>query len=314
MRKRDLPLAHQFVQALERFDTLKRSLPGIHRPENKDALVYQLVDSVRRVRYVQAISKEAHHPQRADPTSNLFDPLRAAVLKQRAGEEDEAFWLVFLAVHFGKSGSTGWRLLQDVYGGLGTGPAWTWALTSTYPAAFRTWLARSNATLRGSDGVRRRFGNHRKYESLDAHSPSGTGTVVESYVSWVVPHGGHRALIEDAAAVAGGDPKKMFAALYRSMSAVARFGRTAKFDYLSMLGNLGFAPITPNSAFLAGATGPLRGARLLLGGSTQAPLSEPELERVLLELGDELEVSMQVIEDALCNWQKSPGDYVRFRG
>jgi hypothetical protein len=36
-------------------------------------------------------------------------------------------------------------------------------------------------------GVPGGFGNHRKYESLDADSPRGTGAVVESYVGWVNP-------------------------------------------------------------------------------------------------------------------------------
>jgi hypothetical protein len=33
----------------------------------------------------------------------LFDPLKAAVLHYRRGRVDEAYWLVFLAVHFGKA-------------------------------------------------------------------------------------------------------------------------------------------------------------------------------------------------------------------
>jgi len=88
----------------------------------------------------------------------------------------------------------------------------------------------------------------------------------------------------------------------------------AKFDYLTMLGKLGLAGIEPGSAYLEGATGPLRGARLLLGGSVTAALSAPTLDGWLVQLGTDLNVGMQVLEDSLCNWQKTPGKFVPFRG
>jgi hypothetical protein len=34
----------------------------------------------------------------------------------------------------------------------------------------------------------------------------------------------------------------------------------------------------------------------------------------VVKLGDALGVGMQVMEDSLCNWQKSPEAYVPFRG
>ena len=41
------------------------------------------------------------------------------------------------------------------------------------------------------------------------------------------------------------------------MDTVQRFGRLGKFDFLTMLGKLGIAPIEPGITFLKGATGPL---------------------------------------------------------
>jgi hypothetical protein len=97
------------------------------------------------------------------------------------------------------------------------------------------------------------------------------------------------------------------------MSAVKSFGRTARFDYLTMIGKLGLAPIEPGSAYLQGATGPVKGARLLFGDA-HAVLSLKELDIRLVQLGGELNVGMQVLEDALCNWQKSPQKFRPFRG
>ena len=94
------------------------------------------------------------------------------------------------------------------------------------------------------------------------------------------------------------------------MSAVARFGRTARFDYLTMVGKLGLAAIEPPSTYMEGSTGPVRGARLLFGGRENATT----LDSWLVELEAELHVGMQVLEDALCNWQKSPNEFKPFRG
>jgi hypothetical protein len=81
-----------------------------------------------------------------------------------------------------------------------------------------------------------------------------------------------------------------------------------------MLGKLELARIEPGSPYLEGSTGPLAGARLLFSGSNTADISSQDLDSRSVELGDALGVGMQVVEDALCNWQKSPGKFVPFRG
>ena len=50
-------------------------------------------------------------------------------------------------------------------------------------------------------------------------------------------------MIQEAHKLVGQNPYETFDDLYRSMVAVDRFGRLGKFDYLTMLGKLGFAPI-----------------------------------------------------------------------
>lgn len=98
------------------------------------------------------------------------------------------------------------------------------------------------------------------------------------------------------------------------MNNVISFGRTAKFDYLTMIGKLGFAPIEPGSTYMQGSTGPFKGAVLLFSGHTTAALSRADLDAWLIQLEAHLHVGMQVMEDALCNWQKSPGVFRPFRG
>ncbi len=294
------------MRLLRTFSETRRPLPGIASEEAREALAMQMVASLRRLDYTNLVRARHIDPRRADPSSPLFDPERAAMIHAEANRKDEAAWLVFLATHFGRHLVHGWRRVRDVYSGLGAG-VWTWDRVSQDPVAFRSWLRANRHRIGGA------FGNHRKYESLDADSPSGTGAVVQSYVDWIGPTRSHDTRFAELVRAGGNDPHTIFDQFYRSMK-VARFGRLGKFDFLALLGRLDIAPITPGSAYLSGATGPLGGARLLFGGDASAALSSETLDAWLLELDEDLQVGMQVMEDSICNWQKSPTKFVHFRG
>lgn len=309
MRPRDRQLAERLAAGLLAFDREKRPLPAIRDSATHEALIEQLVESIRRVKFVAAVRARKLSNGRADPTDELFDPLKAAILHQRQGNIEEAFWLVFLFVHFGKHARAGWRYAREIYGRLGDGGRWDWVTTSADPSDVRAWLHAHQDDLK-RPGLPHGFGNHRKRESLDAYSSKGTGAAVESYVRWVAPPRTHQALMGEALRQADGDPRRAFDLLYRSMNVVVRFGRLARFDYLTMVGKLGLALIEPGSAYLEGSTGPVRGARLLFGIRASAA----DLDAWLVDLGGELNVGMQVLEDALCNWQKSPLRFKPFRG
>ena len=307
VRPRERTLAAELEGALDRFERASHSLPGIHTVTPRATLVAQLIESLRRVKYVKTIRNRDVSARRSNPNDPLFDPLKAAVLFQMQGMLDEAFWMVFYFVHFGRHKKGGWNYARAVYGRLGDATLrWDWETTSADPTSFRDWLNDNRTAIKayGSPGG---FGNHRKYESLDAYS--GTGAVFESYVNWVGPSGNHEALFAAALAESKGDPRDAFRILYHSMAPVARFGRTAKFDYLSTIGNLGLFPIEPDGAYIQYSTGPKKGARLLFGNH----YTPKELDHLTQELGDQLGVDMQSLEDALCNWQKNPGTFMPFR-
>lgn len=308
MKRRDAISAERLDMALAGHARDRRSLPGIEDARVRGVFVRQMIDSLHRVRYPVAIAARAVSQRRADPTdAAYFDPLRAALFHFRKGCVDEACWLVFLFVHFGKHARGGYRYARDVYGRLGQGGRWDWPSVSTNTIAFETWLGRNHDLIRrsGPGG----FGSHRKYESL---RPDHTGRAVATYVAWVNPLRGHKALLSETLAAAGGDQVAAFDRLYDSMATVVRFGRTARFDYLTMLGKLGIVSIVPGSLKLKGATGPLVGVRRLYGVGQD--VSNATLEAWLRELDAVLGVGPQALEDALCNWQKSPGRYRAFRG
>lgn len=311
MRPRDQQRARLISRRLNRFERV-RPLLGIGDAVAREVFIEQLFESIHRVQYVDVILQRQISALSQNPASESFDPIKAAILAQRRGDMDEAFWLVFLSVHFGKHVRAGWGFVRDIYGAMGEDPYWTWARISADPAAFRDWLDNHQGQFH-HEGVQRHFGNHRKYVSIDARSDTGTGAAFQSYCEWVLDHDNHEQLIQDAVAEFGANPAAVFDGLYRQMEVVS-FGRMGKFDYLTMIGKLRLAPISPGSLYMQGATGPVRGARLLFGGDVNAAIQMANLDEWAVQLGELLGVGAQEMEDAICNWQKSPNRLIRYRG
>ena len=311
MRPRDRQRARVVQRRLTRFANQIRPLPGIANADARMVFVEQLFESIHRVAYVGVVNRRRISQIVQNPGSASFDPIKAAILAQRMGNLDEACWLVFLSVHFGKHARLGWRFVRDIYGANGNVPYWTWERVSADPEAFREWLAGVQEQFQ-ADGAHR-FGNHRKYVSIDARSDGGTGAAVQSYCEWILQYDDHQGLFEWAQDEFGDDSGEQFDGLYHNMD-VMSFGRMAKFDYLTMIGKLLLAPVQPSSLYMTGATGPARGARLMFGGNTNADIPLAELDNLSIRLATILGVGAQEMEDSLCNWQKSPTRLIRYRG
>lgn len=310
MRNKDKELSDQILAGLSRYENEVAPLPGIDADNRRTALTEQIIESVRRVKFAKRLLALDIGNARLDPNDLAFDPLRAAVTFSRSEQHDESCWLVFLFVHFGKHKTDGYQAIRDLYRGLGNTTPWTWDKVIGDLPEFHKWVYDNQARFR-TDGVKRRFGNHRKYESWKADN---LYAVIESYIEWVAPPRTHHDLFDEAESASGGDTYIAFDRLYKSMSRVKRFGRTARFDYLTMLGKLQLANIEPGSAYLDGATGPATGASLLFNGNKSISESRRDLDRKVVQLNQYLNVGMQVMEDSLCNWQKSPGRFIAFRG
>jgi hypothetical protein len=311
LRPGDRAEALRIREELVAYESQVDILPGIASEPARATLIEQVLESERRTRYVKVLLERELGDQTEDPDNAVFDPLRAAILHFRRGDREEAFWLIFIFVHFGKHRRGGWRYAREVYGKLGQGGRWDWPSVSSDVGEFRTWLDQNRNFIRRPD-VPGGFGNHRKYESLAGWSSAGTGAIVSSYVEWVEKAGDHHALFKNAIDRAAGDEELAFDILYRSMAAVHRFGRTARFDYLSMIAKTEFAQIRPGKAYIVGAAGPKTGARSLF--DEPESVEAAELESRLQTLESYLRVGFEVLEDALCNWQKSPSYFKPFRG
>jgi Alpha-glutamyl/putrescinyl thymine pyrophosphorylase clade 3 len=230
----------------------------------------QMIDSLHRIEFVRRLGDRAQDPRRTDPASELFDPVRAAYLYNHAGNEDEAAWLVFLSTHFGFNRRIKWELTRRVYGALGEGPVWTWVRTSADLGGFERWFVTHARQLAGLP-----FGNHRKYESLRPGTDNSLVATIASYVDWVGSNRGFAKLVADIDKPPS-DAKTRFDRLYRA-SPIVQFGRTGNFDFLTMIGKLGIADIEPPLPYLQGATGPIRGARLLITNDPIAKIPTRQL-------------------------------------
>lgn len=307
MRPEDIPLYNELKEKLNTYKAI-RPLPGINNPQNEDCFIMQIIDSIRRVKYARTISQKIYSSACADPSNIAFDPLKAAVWHRNQGNINEAFWLVFLATHFGKNLRTNWNLVRDVYSGLTNNVVWSWDAVCLNQNGFKIWLNANVENLK----ARGKVGNHRKYQSLGAYNHSGTGHAISSYIDWIGPTHNHSDLIANTLVIPENTPKMNFRLLYNSMNAVISFGRMARFDYLTMIGKLDLIDIIPDSAYMVGATGPVTGARILFGQN----VNNRTFDEWLNELDEHLEIDfgMQVLEDAICNWQKNTSNYTHFRG
>lgn len=311
MRAREHGLWAQLRNGIAICEQQHFPLPGVADAVRREVFLRQLVDSVRRVRYVSVVANRPIDADRADGLSPFFDPIRAAVLKRQSGDFDEACWLVFLFVHFGRHPISGYRYAREVYSALGQRGPWTFRAVAADFVGVRLWLTVNEAHLRRGTG--RGFGNHRKYLSLSGDKPNATGDAFETYVRWVRGHGSHENLFARALEQAQGNPEIAFESLFKSMDSVASFARMGKFDYLTMVQKLGFAAIRPGRPYFeSNTTGPNKGARAMFETGTGLKLNE--LEQRTKALGACLGVGMQEMEDALCNWGKDTSHYTYFRG
>jgi len=301
-KKTDLVSFQYFYGAIAEFERSKGiSLSGIAQEDRRRAFCFQIVESMRRTRYIRAIAGRGSCSRRTCPHSDLFDPERAIVFYRNEGNLEEALWLTFLTIHFGKNKKNGWKTLQTFYKGDGE-KTWTLSNVRRDYSYFEYWYKKSWSSLNFG------FSNHRKYESLNPDSKKGTLAVVNSFLKYLDCVGD---FFEYAALKSAGDK---FDFLYRDFSKILRFGRLAKFEMVSLLHNMNLVDAEANSMYLSGATGPLKGAKLLLLDDPLGDISLDKLDAFSVEFTKYIGIGMQPLEDALCNWQKAPISFLAFRG
>ena len=269
--------------------------PGLASPPDRDRFVAELADAAQFVNRVRSLGRRpgAHDVRAPTLDRKPWSARRAIAQWAGASRPDEATWLAFLTTFFGpdeRPGRDPWLAVRTVYSGFGEGRV-GWEGSET--------LARLiDVCRRNSDRYARLpRGNHRKYEPRSFDHPQGLAASACSFVDVIERRGGM------AVVFAGPDasPRARFDRLMSELSGIVSFGRTGRFDFLTLLGYLAVWDLQPGKLYLAGATGPARGARRILDDKAR-PLDD--LDRELSELAVRLDVPIQAMEDAICNWQK----------
>ncbi len=67
----------QLVSNLQNFSRNEHNLNGLSSPACFDVLACQIIDSIRRIRYVETLALRTDYmtPLRKEPNSDVFDPL-----------------------------------------------------------------------------------------------------------------------------------------------------------------------------------------------------------------------------------------------
>jgi len=286
------------------------NLPGLKNPASLEVFAMQVLDSIRRVNWVYTHRNRDISKSVCDPSNAHFDPIKAAIFFHKEGNIDEASWFIFLSTVCGRHSKMGWSMLKQIYDSGIPHKEWSWARVTNPKNDFDSWY-RAN-----QPSIKRAFGNHRKFESLNPDSHIGTNKVIQSYIEWIGPSLCHDTFFKKISTHSE-SPEAKFECFYRSMQEVLSFGRMSIFDYLCMMGKVGLLDVEPGSIYIAQATGPKRGTIKLFGLTNNKKNTSKALEEKVQILYDNLSIGQmgyQVLEDAICNWQKSPRKYILFSG
>ena len=227
---------------------------GITDPVARSTLVEQMISSLRRIEYIREFRRRADiSPERINPHSPLFDPLKGAYYLNTKGLRDEGMWLAFVGTHFGKHALDGWKLAANVMGSFGQGPVWTLEHYDAASVQFEAMLAAHETDLKSKTSSGR-FSNHRQYQSKKSEK---IGLVFSTFYEWLAGPGGIDQRVRSIHKSVGQNPTAVFRELYLSMKDVYGFGRLGVFDFLTMVDKLNLAPIEADSVHFTGATGPL---------------------------------------------------------
>ena len=278
-------------------NNLAENLPAI----TYEVLALQLIETEEADARIKALLNSEIDSESINPESDKFDPIKA-IISLRHTNYDEACWLSFLLIYTDDSAQTEWAFMKKLYGGegLSLNSPLTWQLLNEQPRLLNERLEALAVSLSQSY-PKPKFGHHRAYESL-SHLP----IVFSSYIDFIDEQGGHKPLFRPVDNAL--DRQQYFKLLYDLIRQnIYRFGRLSTYEYLCLLGKLGLAEVAPDSCYIAEASGPKRGAKLLFG-----MLNNEQLDDHAVGLADYLEIGYQEMEAALCHWQKSPEQFIKY--
>lgn len=260
-------------------------------------LARQTEDSIRRIEIYDSYRLKAEKATESQaPFTHTSNPL---VLAQRSDLSlNNRVWVLYLATYFGKSDKSNWELFKRASFREDKSLIGFKEIQSD-PNAFFDYLS-SIDFFNGCD-----YSNHRKFTAKHLDGPKGVFRSMK-YV------------IENINVYSQG---KIFE--FEDMNKLAlkipNFGRLAAFDFTSTLVKCYCNVNEPKSMYAEDSSGPLNGLRLILKKTNNetSVKAQIQLSYDLMEWfskNSSIFMLGQVLEDAVCNWQKNTIVYKRYTG
>ena len=262
-----------------------------------NTLARQTNDSIRRIEIYRSYRERAIHAVNKgldfNHTSIPF------VLAQRSDlSQNNRLWILYLAIYFGKSNQSGWELFNRATFDRKKSIMLFQDIQKDLDKYFR-YLA-SFDFFEGCS-----YSNHRKFTAKRLTGEKGVFESMEYFAENINQY--------------SFEHRNDFHSIYKTAQKIPNFGRLAAFDFASSLVKCGFDIAEPESMYGENSTGPLNAISLLLrltnGDSSQK--AKLQLCSDLMEWfqkNSNIFMVGQVLEDAVCNWQKNSSTYIGYKG
>lgn len=275
---------------------LKDILNGKIQSDVLNILARQSYDSIRRIEIYKTYKVRAENAFNEDRT--FFDTSNPFVLAQRPDLNiQNKIWVLYLATYFGKSEDSGWELFNRSSFRLNE--------LILLDEIFQDREKYFDYLKSFDFFANTKFSNHRKYTKKALIGNKG---LLQS-MDYILDNIGEFC----------NDEKFDFHDVYKMAGKIPNFGRLASFDFTSTLVKCGLNVGEPKSMYANHSTGPLFALRLLLKltNSSVSEKAQKDLSISLVEwFDDHSDIFMvgQVLEDAICNWQKNTKKYILYKG
>lgn len=256
----------------------------------------QTVDSIRRIEIYKTYRVKS---QQADNLGlEYFHTSNPFILAQRSSLlPKQRVWIIYLATYFGKSNKSNWNLFQrsafdknknlfiidDILEKKNYYYDYLESFDFFNNSAYSNHRKYTKKSLKGINGV---------FHSMDYFLDNISNFVFSEY--------------------------RTFDEVYKLSHNIPNFGRMAAFDFTASLAKCELNVMEPKSLYLHGSSGPIDGLNKLLKiSNNNTIINNYEFGDDLLKWfveNSEIKFIAQVLEDAICNWQKSPLTYKKYFG
>ena len=260
-------------------------------------LARQTFDSIRRIQIYETYNIKAQKAiQYKKPFSHTSNPF---VLAQRSDLNlRNRAWIIYLATYFGKSNKSKWELFNRA----------TFRKDKSIITfdQIKADLDNYFKYLSSFDFFHDcTYSNHRKYTAKKLLGSKGLFRSMEYFANNV--------------GLYSSEDKMEFHEMYLLSQKIPNFGRLGGFDFTSSLVKCRFSIEEPKSMYADYSTGPLLALKLMLKltNNNSSTASQKQLSHDLMDWflkNSKIFMTGQVLEDAICNWQKDTRIYIRYTG